>query len=86
KEAWLAAWPGRRDESLRLAAARAIAEIGARTGRREAADLLRKGAAAKSQELRDLCEGLLARLSPRGHEGLEPAAETSDGREEEPDA
>ncbi|MBI3393615.1 MAG: HEAT repeat domain-containing protein [Nitrospirae bacterium] len=86
KEAWLAAWPGRRDESLRLAAARAIAEIGTRTGRREAADLLRKGAAAKSQELRDLCEGLLARLSPHGHEGLEPAAETSDGREEEPDA
>jgi HEAT repeat protein len=49
KEAWLAAWPGRKDESLRLAAARAIAEIGGRTGRREAADLLRKGAGAKSR-------------------------------------
>ncbi|MEK6815388.1 MAG: HEAT repeat domain-containing protein [Nitrospirota bacterium] len=86
KEAWLAAWPGRKDESLRLAAARAIAEIGARTGRREAADLLRQGAGAKSLELRELCESLLARLSPRGHGGSESAAETTDGHKEEPDA
>ncbi|OGW60168.1 MAG: hypothetical protein A2V83_06330 [Nitrospirae bacterium RBG_16_64_22] len=82
KEAWLATWPGRRDESLRLAAARAIAEIGARTGSREAADLLRKGAAAKSPELRELCEGLLVRLSPHGQEDPASATETSDGREE----